>query len=545
MEFLTINRLLSPLNNCELSTYSLCGKLKAQVTQTYIRQQLEGHPDYPSLLAVSDVLKGLGIRNAAFEIDINGLEELPEYFIAEIKKDSETFYTVVTVIDNETLEYTAPTGNKETKASLSEFRHIFTGKALLAEVPEDRIREENYELHAREERWTRLTQWLIIGAVPLLVFVDCGVALVRLRSSAAASVAYTLLSLAGTIVGILLLWYEVDKHNPALQHICTVGKKTNCDAVLSSSASKMFGIGWSSIGFAYFAGSLTALLVSGVYSPPMLSVLSWLNVATLPYTVFSVYYQSKVAGQWCVLCLAVQALLILQFITAWAGGFHAMSDKVSMDTVLVAVFAFFVPFLVVSLLLPALRSAKEGRKDKGELLRLKHNPQIFEALLARQKAIAEPTTELGITIGNPDARYKLVKVCNPYCGPCAKAHPVMDSLLDSNPEVQVQIIFTATGDEGDGRTPPVRHLLAVAGNGDGQRTKQALDDWYMAETKDYAAFAGKYPMDGELKQQDGKIKAMAEWCGKTGIAFTPTFFVNGFQLPEQYSVTDLKYFLSV
>jgi protein-disulfide isomerase len=75
--------------------------------------------------------------------------------------------------------------------------------------------------------------------------------------------------------------------------------------------------------------------------------------------------------------------------------------------------------------------------------------------------------------------------------------------------------------------------------------EQALDDWYLAESKDYEAFAEKYPMNGQLKLQTEKVKAMYEWCNKEEIQFTPTFFVNSHQLPEIYSVDDLKYFLSV
>jgi protein-disulfide isomerase len=52
-------------------------------------------------------------------------------------------------------------------------------------------------------------------------------------------------------------------------------------------------------------------------------------------------------------------------------------------------------------------------------------------------------------------------------------------------------------------------------------------------------------MNGELKKQDEKVEAMKDWCSKTEIQFTPTFFINGYQLPSNYSVNDLKYFLSV
>jgi len=53
-------------------------------------------------------------------------------------------------------------------------------------------------------------------------------------------------------------------------------------------------------------------------------------------------------------------------------------------------------------------------------------------------------------------------------------------------------------------------------------------------------------MNGELKMLKDKIKTMyEEGCDKTEIVFTPTFFINDYQLPEIYNVADLKYFLSV
>jgi len=199
----------------------------------------------------------------------------------------------------------------------------------------------------------------------------------------------------------------------------------------------------------------------------------------------------------------------------------------------------------VGILLPALQKAKESKSSKTALQRLKHNPQIFYALLEKQKAITESPASLGLVLGNPNAAHKIIKVCNPYCGPCAKAHSPMEELLHNNPDVQVQIVFTASNEENDIKAPPVKHLLAIAEKGNEEIIKQALDDWYLADKKDYNAFAAKYPMNGELKLQDTKVDDMKNWCDKTGIQFTPTFFVNGYQLPEMYSVNDLKYFLSV
>jgi protein-disulfide isomerase len=66
----------------------------------------------------------------------------------------------------------------------------------------------------------------------------------------------------------------------------------------------------------------------------------------------------------------------------------------------------------------------------------------------------------------------------------------------------------------------------------------------LADKKDYDVFATKYPMNGELKQQDEKVAAMDAWCKKMTIAATPTYFLNGYPLPDAYSIYDLTYFLA-
>ncbi|MDE1192559.1 MAG: cysteine peptidase family C39 domain-containing protein [Arachidicoccus sp.] len=542
----TLKDLLSPYGNPESVTFMLCQKLEILVTKTTIQKQLEEHPDYTSLLSVSDVLKNIGIENIALKSDINSLNEFPTPFIAQIKVGYESLFCVVSNVENDSIKFYHPLEKKETTFSKAEFDKIFTGIVLLAEKS-DTAGEKDYTTHLQEEKRLQLTKILSVAVVPILTIIACGICFAKNGIDSVWSILYAILTLAGTIVGTLLLWYEVDKYNAALQQICTGGSKTNCNAILSSTASKIFGISWSAIGFTYFAGSLISLLVSGIYNTSILFILFWLNVLAFPYILFSIYYQSRIAKQWCVLCLTVQVILALQFITALFGEFHIVDNlsNIQISSVATILVFFSIPFLVVSLLLPALRQAKENKQNKNELQRLKHNPQIFEALLVKQKTITEPTDGLGISLGNPNAKYKLVKVCNPYCGPCARAHPAIEELLENNTEVQVQILFTATDDEKDFKTPPVKHLLAINEKNNEQQTKQALDDWYLADKKDYEAFAAKYPMNGELKRQDDKINAMAEWCSKTEIAFTPTFFVNGYQLPEIYTVADLKYFLSV
>ena len=51
------------------------------------------------------------------------------------------------------------------------------------------------------------------------------------------------------------------------------------------------------------------------------------------------------------------------------------------------------------------------------------------------------------------------------------------------------------------------------------------------------------PKTGELSKQGEKINLMDEWCNEIEIKATPTIFLNGYQLPDAYSIEDLQYFL--
>ena len=191
------------------------------------------------------------------------------------------------------------------------------------------------------------------------------------------------------------------------------------------------------------------------------------------------------------------------------------------------------------------KKVQASKYEKRNYLQLKYNDEVFWSLLYKQPSIIDNSTDgLGITIGNPQAKHTIVKVCNPYCGPCATAHPELDKIIEQNPEVKAQIIFTATNNENDRAAKPVKHLLAIAEKGDEHITYQALDDWYLASQKDYDAFAAKYPMNGELIKQNEKLSKMKAWCDEVDIQFTPTIFINGYQLPKTYQIKDISYFIS-
>ncbi|WGQ10177.1 vitamin K epoxide reductase family protein [Pedobacter gandavensis] len=529
--------------NCIEVTSKLLSALNVKVTSSTLEKDITFHPDYPSLLSISDTLGKYGVDNISVKIQPSKLHQLPLPCIVQIKsfETNDNLFSIIKSIDSSGLTYYHPLKLHWVKITLKDFAVLWPTRIALFTDTANAHGEKDYLKNKRKEQQLNITKYSTFLATPLLALVLIVMTLFQNGSVAIIPSVYFILTLSGVFIGGALAWYDMDQNNAVLQQMCSAGKKMSCSTVLNSKASKVLGVSWSTIGLMYFLSCLFIQILIGLSNPVTLSLLAWLNMFVVPFVLFSVYYQWRITKQWCTLCLCVQVVLVLQLITAFLNDWHIfITLKTLLLTANLILIACIISFVIVNLLLPALRSTKENKDNQAELQRLKHNPQIFEALLEKQKKITGDPAELGILLGNPQGAYKLIKVCNPYCDPCAKAHLPMDELLQSHPNLQVQIIFSVENIDGDVKATAAKHLLAIAQNNSESTVKKALDEWYLAKTKDYKLFATKFPMNAELKEQDANVKAMSQWCKDNNIMFTPTFFVNGYQLPEMYRVGDLK-----
>ncbi|WP_051350387.1 vitamin K epoxide reductase family protein [Dyadobacter alkalitolerans] len=532
--------------------------LGVKLSETTLVSGIEEHPSFPSLLSISDVLNRYGIDNIGIRFENEKISQIPLPFITQIRGQTGEgrFFTIVSKSGNGNVKFFDPESHKWSLIDEDKFLERCSNVALIAQANE-LAGEKEYEKIQKKEKIGSAIRYIKILSLPIIIVASAFSSLLYDGLVAMLPFLYLIITLAGVLAATLLQWYELDQHNPILQQICHSGKKVNCGAVLQSKYSKIFGVSWSTIGLSYFTGLVLMLLFWGIGSKSSLVIAAYINILVAPYIVFSILYQWKIAKQWCVMCLSVQGILLLQITIAILGNWYSLTEisyRPELSFQILA--AFMLPFFLIILVLPTLKKAKESKRLHTQLQRLKHSPQIFDALLKRQKELTESAEGLGIKIGNPEAKYKVIKVCNPYCGPCANAHKPMEELLDNNSDVQIQILFTATTLEGDIKAAPVKHLLAIAEDNDETITKRALDDWYVEENRNYVNFASKYPLNKNLDLQAGRLEAMHSWCEKVKVDFTPTFYISMpndqkgeseryYQLPDIYTVSDLKHFLLI
>jgi uncharacterized membrane protein len=528
------------------ATIAFLRRLHVKVNASTVNETLQNHPDETSLLSISDALGRWSLPNGAGKIEPADIGQLPVPFIALTRREGAPFI-VVTEVDDKYVHFLDSNYRKKVTNTRSDFIKVqgWIGMYLIAE-PGMHSGEPDYKAAKRKETVATLVSGasiLVMAFLATLLFWtniknDVGENSFPVRGL----FLQYFITLAGVFITSLLLWYETDRNNPLLKKVCTGIAKGNCAAILTGKAAKAFHwLSWSEVGFFYFTGALLCMILPGENMLPYISLIALLNLLALPYPVFSVYYQWRVAKQWCVLCLIVQVLLVSGAVNVLVNQLYGSWPAIGLPVLAQGLLLYAVPVLCWFSIKPFVLKVQRSKNEKREYLRIKFNDEIFETLLRTQPTVTVPDG-LGIDLGAATAKHLLIKVCNPYCGPCSKAHPQMEKLLEEMPDLKAKIIFTGfSGDEA--MTKPAMHLMAIAETSDEGTIKKALDDWYLPAKKDYEAFAGKYPVNGQLQKQDKKIKAMYQWCTDMKVTATPTFFINGYQLPRTYDVADLRYFL--
>lgn len=553
---LSLPQLFSSQQYCEDAVIHFCRYLGLKITSGSIIQNLQEHPDYPSLVSVGDVLNDFGVASVCLKAPISKLENLPMPFLAHLDNKSFPHSLFVPVYGKNEGGYKLY--NPQTKLveywDTDSFSKSYLNVVLIPELS-DNSGEKNYDILHKYERRKLIKSYLIYLILPILATIICVInLLVNPIGIHIYPIFFTLLSVVGSIVCLLIVSYDIDKNIFAAKKVCQINTKTSCLSVLSSKGAKILGESWGNIGFVYFTAISFMLLVTGIANPSVLKIIGLFTLCALPFTLYSIYYQAKIIKQWCPLCLFIQGILLLQFIVAYSGNLyaHIIPHNEFIFYLSTIIICFILIYLSVHESVNMLKENKQIKANNLELKRLKNNPVFFKNILENQDFTQNIPSDLGINIGELDAPFKIVKVCNPFCDHCAKAHSVIDELIDRNENLSLQIIFTSTDNNNDIRKAPVAHLLAIASSSKGiEVIKPALNDWYGASSKDYNRFSSKYPLKDVLECQDEGIRKMDDWCKTEKITFTPKFYISLntnnekrlYHFPEIYTIAELKYLL--
>ena len=396
--------------------------LKVPVTRKSLKQQLQENPYYPSLYSLSTVFERFHLDTTALKVGKESFDKLRPPFVAYLSgQTTGKDFVLVTAVSENQVQYIAE--NKKPKQSSKEIFFKNWQEIVFITEANEKSGEHDFIQNRKRETIAGNKTKALTGAGIFILAASIYFFLYSLPADFMLSTAILLfIKLAGIATTTLLLIYEIDKSNSFVKSICTAGKQTNCAAVLQSKASKILGMSWSEAGFFYFASTFLFLLFPGISFIAKICLLSIANCLAAPYILFSVYYQWKVVKQWCPLCLTVQAVLAAELIWSIVNFWQTSTSFYFEHSIFLPVaYCLLLPVFLWYILKPLILKAKDEPVYKAAYKRLLYNPETFNHLLQQQPIAPDGYQNLGIEIGNPNAENTIIKVCNPYCSPCAKA----------------------------------------------------------------------------------------------------------------------------
>ena len=124
--------------------------LQVKINVQTINDTLQNHPDWPSLLSVSDALQQWNTPNAAGRMEAKDPERLPTPFLAHTL-DAESPLAVVTAVTETSVTfYTGNYKKPQTKAK-EDFHPYWTGVYLIAEPQPDSGEPQYRQQRCRSE----------------------------------------------------------------------------------------------------------------------------------------------------------------------------------------------------------------------------------------------------------------------------------------------------------------------------------------------------------------------------------------------------------
>lgn len=499
--------------------------LKVPVSGAYIKKLLRSHPDYPSLLSISDVLQRLGVYHVAHRVNREELNDVPYPFLLPLDKGR-----------GDTLLIRNEMDLKKYEPYMDQW-----GGVVLQAKPTDKTKDKtNNELRS----------WELNIRKSLIVLIVCnGIFLsFSLFSSFSFLVLFLMIiAIAGGMIGYFLMAKELGITYKVIDDFCNTGKNTNCDKVLKSDVGLM-GIRFSDAVVVYFLFQIITLAFAQA-NPVLLQILKWLSICTWPVILFSLYYQYFVAKTWCRLCLVVVGILILQSVgfmySLYAGDILSVSFSTSLPSIIKSGLLFIVIGAFILMIKNALQRSNKLILEGTEGNMVKHSGSVFTELLLQQKKLNIVPFDKEVILGNPGAPVKITMVSNLYCNPCKERHEVVDELAAMYPDkVCVALRFVESGKD---VAENIHSLHSIVGywleniyNKPGESASMAglLHDWFAIW--DLEKFTKKYPNPPTNKEEVNKIvERQYKWVEEVAVTSTPTFFVNGYQLPKEYSINDM------
>lgn len=332
--------------------------------------------------------------------------------------------------------------------------------------------------------------------------------------------------------------YQIENSNhygsSFIQKVCAQGKSFGCADVLSSPGSKIGGVvSLTTVGFVFFTSNFLWVLL-GIFTninKVTLLWLFWVYLFTLPFTLYSIFYQRFIIKKWCMLCLTIVVLLWLTFFYLWILNIPLQSPSISV------IFYWFIVCVLAGIftfLLTKLHATREKLLDlKYQLLSQQADYSSFIHQLKRWPTLLHMHLPGDIQLGN-SSKPILLSIISPTCIHCFHHYQLMKQWLHWMND-EICIIFRLSVTERNASL--LEDIMVLLEQNKINEADSYLNTWFQYSnkktTEEYHAqnSCTQEPISENIKNT---LPKLIQWHNIYPLP-TPTMFYKGHQIPPFYS----------
>lgn len=488
-----------------------------RISKRYFREKIMTHPDYPSLVSLTDTLNELGLEYSAYRVKKENYLFLEYPLLLHVKEDEKNNFVQVnsgeSIVNNELALYKNWDG-------------------ICFNLISQKISNSDHNLQYRKENRSRKFSLFTL----LFIFI-----IILAMTWNNPTWIYTMVqicSILGLIICYFIVLQSLGIENSISTRFCDSNNVNNCNKVLLSKTFSWKGFNLGDFGAIYFTGMCIYVSIASLLDiKGSLAGIGYITfIPGFLVAILSILYQWLVIKGWCKLCLFVDFILFLQ-----AFMFHffiadTTSFSISFSQIILLLFCTILPAFIWIEYKKSLLEIEDSTKKHMDGTRFMRDPQVFLAMVRNQNKIDTAILDNEIILGNSKAPIQLLIVANPYCLPCANAHKDVESLLLHHSEnIGVTIRFLIKDFEStDLVTSTVKHILSLWLNGN----KKAVDAWF-AEME-LETYLLKYTTQVNSKLIRPLLDHYKSWASENNISFTPSIFINGYEWPKHFNLSILN-----
>lgn len=502
---------------------------KEQVTidKTEFEYQIQSHPEYPSLLAISDTLFFFSIDNVVTRVEKHQIELLPDCFIALLI--SEANIPILNYVEKKENDYFVTNDNKARLISKQELENIWAEIILLVDKSDV---EENIK-HNRERNNIPLMLLLWFGLFFSVLFTS---------KTNAFSFIFFIFPISGVLFSIAALKDLFGAKSKLINNFCNITLSTSCNSIVNSNKWKIFEtLNFSDLSIVFFSFQFTSLFFSVLTNSIdiFFTIQKILLPFSLPVILASLYYQKFVEKKWCPICLVIITIILLEIIYLFLMiniNFSFLSND------LITYGLVFVSLLISWHYLKQLLSNNKALKeDLFKARRFERNYENFKNNLIVNPKVILPYSP--IILGNKECSITITIISSPFCGHCKKAHEIIEKIIERHHEnVCVNVILKSDfSRETEESKRLFRDLYKLYDYKKQELFLKGMNFWFI--TSNLKVWYEMYNLVTDYSF-DETIISHNQWCIDNDYNFTPAIFINGHQYPNSYDGEALLYFIN-